>query len=130
MQIEKYIAKGKSEIFWNPKGWIEVRWGAVNDKVEYVDIATRLVGMITSMEDERGFSLLFIDFSRLERVTDEAASFAATATRDLGCRKIAGFGIKPQFQAILDLIKVRSKKAETIRDFASRPEAEAWLLEE
>jgi hypothetical protein len=129
METEKYIAKKKSEIFRNPKHWIEVKWGPVIDKEEYVDMATRMVDLITQMEDDLGYSQMLIDFSRLKKITQQAARFAASATRDLGCRKIAGFGIKPQFKAILDLIKERSKKADTIREFIARPEAEAWLAE-
>lgn len=124
-----YVGKNLSEIFMSPQGWVEVRWGRLIDKEEYVDLAQRMIGLITSMEDEKGYSLMLIDFSRLEEITQEAAAFAAMATRDLGCRKIAGIGIKPQFKAILDLIKERSTKAETIQEFAGREEAEKWLLE-
>lgn len=125
-----FTGKKGSRIFINPKGgWVEVIWGKVIDEPEYVAIARHMITLITKIEDKGEEALMLIDFSNLETITKEAAAFAAQATRDLGCKKIAGFGIKPQFKAILDLIKERSTKADTIREFASRPEAEAWLLE-
>lgn len=124
-----FTANGGSKIFMSQKGWIEVAWGPLIDEPEYVTIAKHMITLITSIQDKGQEPIMLIDFSRLEKITDEAAGFASRATKDLGCRKIAGFGIKPQFKAILDLIKERSTKADTIREFVARPEAEVWLLQ-
>lgn len=126
-----FTGKQGSKVFISPKGgWVEVVWGKVIDEPEYVAIASGMITLITRIEDKGQEPLMLIDFSNLETITEEAADFAVQATKDLGCKKIAGFGIKPQFKAILDLIKERSTKADTIREFTARPEAEAWLLEE
>lgn len=116
-----------SKIFINDRGWIEVIWGKVIDRDEYISVAKHMLNMITSIVDNGEKPLMLIDFSSLETITNEAAAFATTATRDLGCKKIAGFGIKPQFKAILDTIKINSTKADSIREFESRSQAEAWL---
>jgi hypothetical protein len=128
MELLKHVGKNGSEIFLNPKGWIEVVWGTLIDKEEYIDIGQRMYDLVTAMGDAGDPPLMLIDFSRMDDITAEAAAFAATATKDLGCDKIAGFGIKPQFKGALDVIKARSTKADTIREFDGREEAEAWLL--
>jgi hypothetical protein len=116
-----------NQVFINPKGWVEVIWGKMIDKDGYVTAATEMMRRLTALGDEGKDLRLLIDFSGLEEVTSEAADYATLATRDLGCKKIAGFGIKPQFKSILDLIKERSTKADTIREFKTRQEAEEWL---
>ncbi len=124
----EFIAKGQSKIFDNPKGWLEVIWGATLDTDEYMTIAQHMLGMLMLMGDRGDDLVMLIDFSGLETITKNAATLATGATRDLGCRKIAGFGIKPEHQMILDTIKKGSTKADTIGEFATRAEAEAWLL--
>ncbi len=112
----------------SPKGWIEVVWGPIIDEKEYGFIGQQMLSMVTTMEDQGKNPLMLIDFSRLELITPEAATMATSATRDLGCKKIAGFGIKPQFAGVLDTIKKNSTKADSIREFEGRASAEAWLL--
>lgn len=118
-----------SKIFMSSKGWIEVLWGSVIDQEEYLSVARNMLSMVTAIEDRAEDPLMLIDFSRIETITPDAAVLATSATRDLGCKKIAGFGIKPPFKKILDTIKENSTKADSIREFETREPAEAWLLE-
>ncbi len=127
--LNTMTAPKASKIFISPKGWIEVIWGKVIDQEEYLSVAQNMLNMITTIEDKGEKSLMLIDFSQLETITQDAAEFASKTTRDLGCKKIAGFGIKPQFKAILDTIKEKSTRADSIREFTTREPAEAWLLE-
>lgn len=116
-----------SKIFLNTRGWIEVIWNELIDSSEYVAVAKEMLRLVTLIEDKGQKPLMLIDFSQLTKITPDAASLASKATRDLGCKKIAGFGIKPEFKSILDTIKINSTKANSIREFSSRSEAEAWL---
>jgi hypothetical protein len=118
-----------SKIFMNPKDWVEVIWGKVIDEEVYTTVAKNMLDMVTAIEDKGEEPLMLIDFSHLETITPEAADVATKTTRDLGCKKIAGFGIKPQFKGILDVIKNNSTRADSISEFATREPAEAWLLE-
>lgn len=113
----------------NPKDWVEVIWGKVIDEEVYTTVAKNMLDMVTAIEDKGEEPLMLIDFSHLETITPEAADVATKTTRDLGCKKIAGFGIKPQFKGILDVIKNNSTRADSISEFATREPAEAWLLE-
>ena len=116
-----------SQVFINDKGWVEVIWGKRIDAETYLETAGKMLKFITQIEDQDQAPLMLIDFSQLEEITPEAAQLATNATRDLGCKKIAGFGIKPQFKAVLDTIKHLSTKEDTIGEFATRQEAEEWL---
>ena len=118
-----------NQVFLNSKGWVEVFWGKRVDAKGYVSAATEMIRLLVLLGDEGKPLRLLIDFSALEETTAEAAQFASLATRDLGCDKIAGFAIKPKFKIILDTIKERSTKADTIREFQTRQEAERWLEE-
>lgn len=117
------------KIFINEKGWVELIWGKKIDMENYLRAAQKMLELLSELVDSGKPSLLLIDFSQLEEITQEAASVASKATRDLGCYKIAGFGIKPEFAAILDTIKRLSTKADSIREFNTREEAEKWILE-
>lgn len=118
-----------SQVFINPKNCVEVKWGKLIDQEDYVNTAGKMLDMITTLEDQGHRPTMLIDFSQLEKITDEAATLASSATRDLGCEKIAGIGIKPQFKTILDTIKKLSTKEDTIREFETREAAEKWLEE-
>ncbi len=118
-----------TEAFENPKGWLEVIWPKHLTLEEYMAAAQHLFNMLTRIEDQGGQPVILVDFSRMETITPDAAKVATGATKDMGAKKIAGVGIKPQFAAILDAIKKGSTRADTIRDFPTRAEAEAWLLE-
>ncbi|MFS8130390.1 MAG: hypothetical protein ACMG57_00270 [Candidatus Dojkabacteria bacterium] len=118
-----------NEVFINSKGWVEVIWGHSIDAVGYVEAAGKMLDLITKIEDSNEEPLMIIDFTKLKKVTQEVIGLASSATRDLGCKKIAGFGIKPEFKVLLDTIKKLSKKADTIREFNSRDESEVWLEE-
>jgi hypothetical protein len=122
-----HLNTSMNQVFINPKGWVEVIWGKVIDKEGYVTAATEMMRRLMLLGDEHKDVRLLIDFSAMEKISPEAAQYATLATRDLGCKKIAGFGIKPEFKSILDLIKERSTKADTIREFQTRQEAEEWL---
>lgn len=119
-----------SEIVINAKGMIDVTWGPTIDSEEYLGIAGQMLSMILDQQDRGIEPLMIIDFSHMEDIAPDAALIAAQATKELECRKIAGFGIPTKFQGILDTIKIRSTRADSIRDFATREEAETWLLQE
>lgn len=79
-----------SAILMNPKGWIEVIWGPIIDHEVYISVAQQMLTLVTAMEDQRQDPFMLIDFSQLERITPDAATLAASATRDLGCKKLQG----------------------------------------
>lgn len=120
----------ESTIGLNPKGWIEVVWGAALEADEYIRVGTQMIALIAQTEDRRKKPLMLIDFSKLRSMDEDVVLFGTAATRDLNCRKIAGFGIRPEVKPQLDTMKFGSMKAGIIEEFGTREEAEAWLLKE
>lgn len=117
-----------SVIFLNPKGWIEVQWGKSLGPKTYLAIGMEMISLVVQMEDSGRDPLMLIDFTKLKSMDPAVVPLGTNATRDLNCKKMAGFGIDPAIKPQLDSMKFDSLKADMIREFATREEAEAWLL--
>ncbi len=120
--------ENSAQIVLNDEGIIEISWvGDVHWKA-YTN-ALQGVFQLSSELDIAGEEIkLLVDFSRVESIESRTPHIASRGLRDIPYKKIAGYGIKPKHQLLLDQIKedARLNKGE-IRDFATRSSALKWL---
>jgi hypothetical protein len=120
----------KHRIFLNDEGIIECEWNEQLTWREYVDVLEITHRLASDLVAEGKPVKIIVNFTNLTTF-DSEERFASIAKRGLGdipYEKIAGYGIKPEHQPILDVIKdeVQGNPGQ-IRDFSDRASALLWL---
>ena len=125
---QRETADDSAQIVLNDEGIIEISWvGDVRWK-SYTDALQGVFQLSSELELEGGEIKLLVDFSQVENIEPRTPHIASRGLRDIPYKKIAGWGIKPKHQPLLDQIKedARLNKGE-IRDFGTRSAALKWL---
>ena len=125
---QRETAEDSAQIFLNNEDIIEISW--VGD-VRWKSYANALQGVFqlsSELELIGKETKLLVDFSQVENIEPRTPHIASRGLKDIPYKKIAGYGIKPKHQALLDQIKedARLNKGE-IRDFVTRSGALKWL---
>lgn len=121
-------ADDSAQILLNDEEIIEISWvGDVGWK-SYTNALQGVFQLSSELELIGKDIKLLVDFSQVNNIEPRTPHIASRGLKDIPYKKIAGFGIKPKHQLLLDQIKedARLNKGE-IRDFATRSSALKWL---
>jgi hypothetical protein len=119
------------KIFLNDQGVIEQIWNGDLKWKSYTESLQRLLRLATELELQGKPVNVIVDFTHFGEVEPIGTTIAAIGLKDIPYRRIAGFGIKPEHQALLDKIKDDSRSNPgLIRDFPTREEALKWVEED
>lgn len=121
-------ADDSAQIVLNDEGIIEISWvGDVRWK-SYTNALQGVFQLSSELELDGQEIKLLVDFSQIENIEPRTPHIASRGLKDIPYKKIAGYGIKPKHQLLLNQIKedARLNKG-VIRDFATRSSALKWL---
>lgn len=118
------------KVFLNKEGIIEFIWNGDLEWKAYVEALQYTYQLAMELESQGRSVNMIVDFARLGKLAPPGPQIAVRSLKDIPYRRIAGFGVKPEHQPILDAIKEETRENKgVIRDFATREEALVWVKE-
>jgi hypothetical protein len=110
-------------------GLIEVAMvGEVNPK-NLVELMASIVHQSTLLADQQVAVKILVDFSRLDKFNVPLKTIAASGMKDLGFRKMAGYGAPAWLRHFTNSVAFLAGKTHSTRNFSTRAEALKWLDE-